>query len=203
MLNIALLTLGFIGLVIAALTPKSTVGAAVSLVSFLAYFLVNDLSEWYMIIVFILGIGLLILEVFIPGFGIIGMTGIGLIVFGLYQTLGDLTLALRDLSIAFILTIGLVVLLIRRGYSLANLNKIVLKNDLSTTRGFLSSQDQSSLLEQTGKTVTFLRPTGKAQFGEEIYDVLSNGEHIEKDAEVEVVKVEGSKIIVRRVEMNG
>lgn len=202
MLNIALLSIGFLGLVIAAVTPRSTLGGAISLISFAAYFFMNENDEWYTIIIFILGISLLIFEVFIPDFGIAGIIGILLIIFGLYQTLGDLSQAIRDLSIAVLLSVGLVIVLAKRGYSFDNFSKLVLNNDLTSERGFLSNNDHSSLLGQTGKTLTALRPTGKTLFGEITLDVLSQDERIEENVLVEVVKVEGSKIIVRRVVEN-
>ncbi|MFL2100626.1 NfeD family protein [Desemzia sp. FAM 23989] len=202
MLNIALLSIGFLGLVIAAITPRSTLGGAISLLSFAAYFFMNENDEWYTIIIFILGISLLIFEVFIPDFGIAGIIGILLIIFGLYQTLGDLGQAIRDLSIAVLLSVGLVIVLAKKGYSFDNFSKLVLNNDLTSERGFLSSIDYSSLLGQTGKTLTALRPTGKALFEEITLDVLSQNERIEENVLVEVIKVEGSKIIVRRVVEN-
>ncbi|MFL2106547.1 NfeD family protein [Desemzia sp. FAM 23991] len=202
MLNIALLSIGFLGLVIAAITPRSTLGGAISLLSFAAYFFMNENDEWYTIIIFILGISLLTFEVFIPDFGIAGIIGILLIIFGLYQTLGDLGQAIRDLSIAVLLSVGLVIVLAKKGYSFDNFSKLVLNNDLTSERGFLSSIDYSSLLGQTGKTLTALRPTGKALFEEITLDVLSQNERIEENVLVEVIKVEGSKIIVRRVVEN-
>lgn len=202
MLNIALLSIGFLGLVVAAVTPRSTLGGAISLVSFAAYFFMNENDEWYTIIIFILGISLLIFEVFIPDFGIAGIIGILLIIFGLYQTLGDFTQAIRDLSIAILLSVGLVIVLAKRGYSFDNFSKLVLKNDLTSERGFLSNNDHSSLLGKFGKTLTALRPTGKAVFEEITLDVLSQDERIEENVLVEVIKVEGSKIIVRRVVEN-
>lgn len=202
MVNIALLTIGFLGLVVAALTPRSKTGTAISLVSFVAYFLMNQQDEWYTIIIFVLGISLLIFEVFIPDFGIAGIIGILLIILGLYQTLGDLTQAVRDVSIAFLVSIGLVVFLAKRGYSFDNFSKLVLNTDLNSNRGFLSSADYSALLGKKGTTLTGLRPTGKAVFEETIVDVLSEGGSIPKDSEIEVVKVEGSKIVVRRLVEN-
>lgn len=199
MINVALLTIGFLGLVVAALTPRSKTGTAIALISFAGYFFMNEHDEWYTIIIFILGISLLIFEVFIPDFGIAGILGILLIILGLYQTLGDLTQAIRDISIAFLISIGLVVVLARRGYTFENFSKLVLNTDLNSNRGFLSGADHSALLGKMGTTVTGLRPTGKAVFGDITVDVLSEGEPIEKESEVEVIKVEGSKIVVRRV----
>lgn len=199
MLDIVLLSIGFLGLVIAALTPRSTIGGAVSLASFSAYFFLNEHTEWYTIIIFILGISLLVFEVFIPDFGIAGIFGVLLILFGLYQTVGDLAQAVRDLSIAFLLSVGLVIILAKKGYSFDNFSKLVLTNNLDTARGYSSNIDYSTLLGKKGKTLTALRPTGKAVFDEVSLDVLSQNERIEENVLIEVIRVEGSKIVVRRV----
>jgi membrane-bound serine protease (ClpP class) len=48
-----------------------------------------------------------------------------------------------------------------------------------------------------GVTRTALRPTGKAAFGDHTYEVSSRGEFIEAGAAVEVVRIEGNKVVVR------
>ncbi len=53
----------------------------------------------------------------------------------------------------------------------------------------------------TGTTKTALRPTGKAQFGEETVQVSSRGEFIEPGLAVEVCQILGNKIVVRRKEI--
>ena len=79
-MEILLLTVGFIGLVIAALTPQSTLGGLLALASFGGYFYLNSLENWVPIVIFILGICLLIFEVFVPDFGVAGIIGFLLIV---------------------------------------------------------------------------------------------------------------------------
>jgi membrane-bound ClpP family serine protease len=56
--------------------------------------------------------------------------------------------------------------------------------------------DYSRLLNQTGVTTTPLRPSGKARFGDEIVQVVSDGSMIEKGASVTVIEVHGSRIVV-------
>ncbi|MCM3511596.1 MULTISPECIES: NfeD family protein [Carnobacterium] len=199
-LEIILLTVGFIGLVIAALTPKSTLGGLLALASFGGYFYINSLENWVPIIIFILGICLLIFEVFVPDFGVAGIIGFLLIIGGVYLTNNDLSTALRDLSIAVVAASFLFIMLIRRGYSLTHLQKLVLQNNLDKESGFSSNTDASAYLGKTGKTTTPLRPSGKVQFEDTELDVVSTGEHIDTNVSVIVTKVEGYKIIVRRVD---
>ncbi|MEM9399130.1 MAG: NfeD family protein [Verrucomicrobiota bacterium] len=64
-----------------------------------------------------------------------------------------------------------------------------------------SSAPQSfeKLLDKTGTTVTPLHPSGLAKIESKRYDVISEGSMIEKDMDIKVVKVEGSRIVVRVV----
>lgn len=199
-MEILLLTIGFIGLVIAALTPQSTVGGLLALASFGGYFYLNSLENWVPIIIFILGICLLVFEVFVPDFGVAGIIGFLLIIGGLYLTNNDFGTTLRDLSIAVVASSFLVIMLIRRGYSLTHLQKLVLNNNLDKKSGFSSNNDASAYLGKTGTTSTPLRPSGKVLFDGTELDVVSTGELIDADVSVVVTKVEGYKIIVRRVD---
>ena len=53
-----------------------------------------------------------------------------------------------------------------------------------------------------GRTITYLRPNGKALFGKKKLEVYSLGEYIEKDTSIEVIKVSSSKIFVKPIIKN-
>jgi membrane-bound serine protease (ClpP class) len=55
------------------------------------------------------------------------------------------------------------------------------------------------LIGETGRTTTVLRPTGKARFGELLVDVTADGFYIEPNSLVQVVEVQGPRVIVKRV----
>lgn len=55
------------------------------------------------------------------------------------------------------------------------------------------------LVGQTGKAVTMLRPSGTAMIGGRRLDVTTEGSLIEAGADIKVAKVEGARIIVRRL----
>ncbi len=61
----------------------------------------------------------------------------------------------------------------------------------------VSQQDRSALVGRRGVTVTPLRPIGRVRFGHEEVDVMTEGEYIESDQEVEVMTVEGPRVVVR------
>lgn len=198
-LNILLLTAGFIGLVIAGLTIHYLLGGLLAIGSFAGYFFINGNGQWFPIVIFILGILLLILEVFIPNFGVAGILGGTLLFGGVYLNYGNAGQSLFDLSVAGIISVVLAIVLLKKGYSFGNLKKLVLEDNLTKLSGYSSSKDYSEYLGKKGITTTTLRPTGKVAFDNKELDVLSSGEQIESEVFVEVIKVEGSKIIVRRV----
>lgn len=198
-MNILLLSAGFIGLVIAGLTIHYLLGGLLAVGSFAGYFLMNGNGEWFPIVIFILGILLLILEVFIPNFGVAGILGGVLLFGGIYLNYGDAGQSLFDLSIAGIISVVLAIVLLKKGYSFGNFKKLILEQNLTKVSGFSSSRDYADYLGKKGISTTTLRPSGKVAFDDKELDVISSGEQIEPNIFVEVIKVEGSKIIVRRV----
>lgn len=198
---------GFVGLILALLTPQSKLGATVTLLSFAGYFTLVGLNEWFPILLFVLGLLLVVFEIFIPDFGILGIFGFLLLIGGLYMTLGDIGQAIRDLSLAVLVAAALVFYLFKQGYSFYNWNRLVLNTNLGRKE---NSSSQDTKLSQPvfevgmeGVAVTPLRPSGKALFGKEEkneLDVLSASGHVEKGTPVVIEKVQGTKIVVRRVE---
>jgi membrane-bound serine protease (ClpP class) len=55
------------------------------------------------------------------------------------------------------------------------------------------------LLGKRGVTTTPLLPAGKAQFGDEIIDVISDGDLIPLGASIAVAEVNGSEVVVRAI----
>lgn len=199
-----LLGIGFIGLAVALLTPKSKLGLFLTFASFATYFVLVGTTNWLPVILFTLGIGLIIFEVFIPDFGIAGILGFLLVGGGLYLTLGNFMEMIQDLTLAILLTALIIIALIKNGYSFNNLNRLVLSTNLSKERGYSSSKSMAEVLPVGTKGIsqTVLRPSGKASFFLEEtsnLDVISDSGFIQKDEPIEVKEITGSKIIVRRI----
>lgn len=196
-----LLTVGFIGIIFLILTPWVKTGTVVAIGSLVGYFYFAGVDSWIPIALFILGLVLMILEVFIPDFGLIGMLGISSVALGIYYTVGDVSLMVRDLSVALIVSVILLFILIRNGYSLSNFNKIVLKTNSKETNDREESEAQDQVhVGMVGVASTPLRPSGKASFdGHTIsYDVLSSEGHISVDTEIVIQEINGTKIVVRK-----
>ena len=76
---------------------------------------------------------------------------------------------------------------------------LVLSTAMKKENGYINNDDMNYFLDKTGTTLTVLRPSGTIDLDGVKLDVVSQGEYIEKGAEVKIIKVEGRKIVVRKV----
>jgi membrane-bound serine protease (ClpP class) len=73
----------------------------------------------------------------------------------------------------------------------------VLQGRSNASEGFIASDvSKKSLLGKTGVTLCMLRPAGKVLIDQLRVDAVSDGEFIPKDTNVQVVKVEGNRVVV-------
>lgn len=197
-----LITIGLIGFVIELFTPGFGIGGIISIISFGLFFAGNILagnSQWTSLIIFVIGLILLVIEAISPGFGLPGISGIVLIVVGIVLAMGSIQSAIMSLSVAIILTAIITILLIKQGRKIEVFNKIVLSTKHDDEGGYFSAPPKYEYLDKEGIALTDLRPSGIIEIDEEKLDALSEGSYIQKGSKIKVVKVEGSKIIVRRL----
>ena len=121
-----LLTISFIGVVFLLLTPWTKTSAIIAIASLIGYFNVVGVDGWTPILLISIGFILIIAEVFIPDFGLLGILGVLSVAWGLYMTTGDFGIMIRDLTIAIISSVIILILLLRNGYSISHLNRFVL-----------------------------------------------------------------------------
>ena len=163
---------------------------------------VNFCAENLPILVcFFAGIGFLILEAFMPGFGAPGITGCVLEVIALALT----WFAHGPLATLGLLLIVLAVLAIAISTSLRSLSKgklgkstLILHETESNEAGYRSAEDMEVFVGREGTTSTVLRPTGIADFDGVRMNVSSEGDYIPAGVTVRIIRVEGQKILVRR-----
>lgn len=201
-LNTLFLTIGFIGMVIEIFTPGFGVGGTISIIAFGLFFGGNILagnSQWTSLAVFVTGLILLIVEAIVPGFGLPGISGIILVILGAVLAMGSLASALMSISVAIIITAIITILLIKHGNRIPHLDKIVLETSHGQGEKYKSSLTYESYLGKEGISISELRPSGIIEIEGKRLDALSDGTFIPKEANIKVIKVEGTKIIVRRV----
>jgi len=198
-----LLTLGFIGMMIEIFTPGFGIGGIISIISFGLFFGGNMMAgntEWTSIILFVAGMILLIVEGMVPGFGLPGISGIILVVIGLVLAMNSLQNALMAVSISIIITAIITVILVKYGHKKPYFDKIVLSTEQKNQEGYTSANSKIEYLGKEGIAITELRPSGIIEVEGKRMDALSEGNYISKGSKIKIGKVEGSKIIVRRLE---
>lgn len=152
------------------------------------------------IICFLIGIGLLILEAFMPGFGAAGITGIILEIITLVMTWfehGPLATLAMLLIVLLVLAIAISTSL--RSITSGRLSKssLVHSETESNEEGYRSVEDLAVFMDKEGTATSVLRPTGIADFDGVRLNVSSEGEYIPAGTRVRIIKVEGAKILVK------
>ena len=159
----------------------------------------TGVAGWFELILFMSGILLLIIELYVPGFGFWGISGLSCIIFSFYLTLGGNMVAVTMLSISFVVAIVTFLVILKYLPSSRLWTKMVLKESENAKGGFSSSDDYSSYLGKEGVVVSLLRPAGMMTIDGVQIDVVSEGQYIEPGTKVKVVSVNGNRIVVRSV----
>ncbi|TFD92529.1 nodulation protein NfeD [Jeotgalibacillus sp. R-1-5s-1] len=197
-----LLSIASIGLVVELYSPGFGVAGTMGFVALMMFFfghLVAGLAGLEVVILLLIGIALIIAEFFVPG-GILGIAGIAAVIASILLAGNSIVYMGIALSIAILAgVIGMVIMVKFLGKNLHLLKKIILSDSTSTDSGYVSNVNRHELIGQIGKTRTALRPSGTIIIADERIDAVSEGSYIDKDKDVKVVKVEGSRIVVREV----
>ena len=200
-------------------TPGVGFPLAASIVALTLYFVpyyLNGMAENWELIMFIIGIGLIILEFFvIPGFGIAGISGIilalgALVLIMLNNDLFDFQfVGVEKVVIAIATTLagftGSVILAFIGGVRLTQskfFDKIALVSTQQRSEGYTSRFIKESMIGVKGTTFTVLRPSGKILINGKIFDAYTRGEYIGKDKKVEIIDESGTSFKVREITDN-
>ena len=197
-----LLMLGMAGIVIEFFTPGFGIPGGIGIASLALYFsgsILAGISGWEAALLFIVGLGLLIAEVFvIPGFGITGILGMSAIFGSIFLSTPDPATAVKSLVIAIIGSIVLIIVVFRFTPGRRVFNKLVLSMEESKESGYVAAKPGlRDLMGQEGIAKTVLRPSGTAEINNRFVDVVTSGEFIKEEATLVVTDVEGMRVIVK------
>jgi membrane-bound serine protease (ClpP class) len=213
MISPLLLIIGIAGIYIEFKTPGFGLPGIIGIVAFALYFFggyIAGLSGLEWIAVFLLGLALVGLELFVfPGTVALGLIGAVLMLVALVMAMVDvypgmptiptfekLELPLRDLFIAFVGG-GAAVLLLSRWLPKTSIyGKLVSQTASGMSTVAELEQKQKSRIGQVGVAISSLRPGGKAQFGDEILDVISQGDMIDKGQRVKIIGHSSTEAVV-------
>ncbi len=160
--------------------------------------------EGLVLLLFILGIVLVVIEFLMPGFGIAGILGVVSLVAGIVLVSQLVSILVLILIIAAVLVIiaGLLVFMYKSATKGGRMSKLLLLNtNTSKEEGFTSTKDiEEDLVGLEGIAETILRPAGIGLFGKRKIDVVTEGEFIQRGSKIKIVKIEGFRIIVEEIE---
>lgn len=142
---------------------------------------------------------LLLIELHTPGFGIPGIAGIISLFTSLYLVLGGWVNAVRSITMASILILGIIILFIRYLPESFVWKRLALKEAERTETGYTAVVIGEDLVGKEGVAVTLLRPVGIVEIDNKRYDCLTEGEYIPAGTRVIVTKVIGNRIFVRKI----
>lgn len=199
-----LLTIGIAGLLIEFFTPGFGIPGAIGLGALSLYFgggILSGASGWETVLLFIVGLVLLILEVFvIPGFGITGILGLVAMFGSIFLATPDPASAVQSLVIAIIGSVVLVAIVLRFTPGRRVFKHLVLDTSETKEKGYTAAKPGlQSLIGKTGTAKTVLRPSGTAEIEDQFVDVVTSGEYVEEGTFIQVMDVEGMRVIVREV----
>ncbi|MFH0999820.1 MAG: NfeD family protein [Bacteroidota bacterium] len=178
---------------------------------------IQGLADHWEIIVFIIGLVLLAVEIFvIPGFGVSGVLGIIFIIaslalatirnVGFEFTLPDFTnliYALLYVSIASVGGLGLSYYLSLKLFGSTQFGEFSLQTTQNKDKGYsIKDNTYQKMIGEKGFAFTVLRPSGKIKIDNKYYDAVAKIGYIEKGEQVKVVHYENAQLIVMKVKEN-
>ncbi len=211
-----LLIIGIIGCYIEYKTPGFGLPGIVGIIAFAIYFFGGYIAalsgaEW--IVVFIIGIALLASELFVhPGTVLPGLIGGVLILVSLIMatvdiypggpampTIPQLRAPLQEVGVAFLISFAIAIVLMRYLPKTPLYGALVSQTASGVGSDIRIAQKKNSREGQVGVAISSLRPGGKAQFGDEIVDVMTQGDLIAKGQKVKIIGHSGTEAIVETV----
>jgi len=171
----------------------------VGIILFTTYFsyFITDTSMLWLAIVFAVGLSLVIIDGAFIGDGT--LTVVGLCVMGLSVAVPAPAILYGVVSVfGLIAGFGLALLFLKFMKPRNMWKKIALKDKLTGEEGYNSLNERYlQLVGKEGITRTVFRPIGTVEIDGETYSAITEGEWLEKDVKVHVVKVDGTKIVVK------
>ncbi len=197
-------------------TPGIGFPIAASIIAALLYFAplyLEGLANNWEILMFVVGLILLAVEVFaIPGFGVIGLTGIIFMMSGLTLSMvGSVGPGVFDIDTSGIVVAAMVVVI---SFFIAVVGSILISRKVFTTKAFghlaldkvqkidegytSAMESYEVMVGKKGTAYSVLRPAGKVMINNEMYDATARWGMIEKGKSIVVFGYQNSQLIVEK-----
>ncbi|WHY76176.1 NfeD family protein [Neobacillus sp. WH10] len=197
-----LLTIAGVGIVLELFSTKFGIAGFIGVFALIVFFYGHfqaGLAGYGTLTLFVVGILLIFLEFFLPG-AVAGTLGVTALILSLFIAGEDAMQIGVSIFIAIMISILVFFMMIKIfGRKLVLFNKMVLFDSARKEDGYVSNINRTDLMGKVGTALTILRPAGTIIIHNERIDVVSEGDFIEQNAKVKVIKVEGARIVVREV----
>ena len=207
-----LIMIGFFGLLAEIKSPGWGVPGTVGLIALALFFgssYILELASVIEILMFIVGIGLILLEIFvIPGFGIAGISGIILVIVSLFLSLVGshpfidfeiVSRAIIQLAASLFTAFVLIFILAKFLPNTSAFQRFVLADAEKTDIGFSSHIHNKDLIGEEGIAITTLRPSGTAEINGKRVDVVTESSYVERGKKIKVIAAEGVRVVVKEI----
>ncbi|QEG39518.1 NfeD family protein [Roseimaritima ulvae] len=217
-----LLIVGLGALVFELSAPGLGIGGILSTLCFGTFFwsrFLGGTAGWLEVMLFLLGLVFIAMEFFvIPGFGIAGVSGIGMLLVSLVMAsrhvvmpesardLQQLGVSVGTVLVSLLACVVIIMLFFTFSKTLPGpLGRMALQpptaEELSLAPAASVPEEPGWAVVQAGdlgRTLSALRPSGKAMFGDEAVDVVTEGDFVDPDQPVRVIKKSGTRVVVRQ-----
>lgn len=197
-----LLSVASLGLIVELYSPGFGVAGTMGLIAIALFFFghtVAGLAGYESIIIFLVGIGFIIAEFFLPG-AIAGIIGLALIICSILLAGGNVfNMGISVLIALIVAIVGMVIIVKFFGKKINVFNKMILRDATDTEHGYVSNVNRVELIGKKAKSMTPLRPSGTIVFEDERIDAVTEGGYVDAGKVVKIIKVEGSRTVVREV----
>jgi membrane-bound serine protease (ClpP class) len=195
-----LLIFGIVGLAAELFLPGHILPGLIGILCLGLYFfgsMVAGFAGWEAAILFVAGLILLVAEIFVAGFGILGALGVLSIGTGVVMAAYDTTYGIKVMLLALAVAAAVSWVLFKYFGHLGVWNRLIHSDVQEKSAGYTPNRNLRHMMYQVGRTVTPLRPAGTAVFNGQRFDVVSDGTFVAQDRDVQIVLIEGTRIVVK------
>ena len=185
--------------------------AITAAVLYFAPLYIDGVAAHWEITLFIIGAACIAVEIFIiPGFGVAGIAGVGLMLTGLILAAinntdfnfegvdtGNINRSILTVICGTVLGFFTILYLSHKIGKKGFFKRIALDTTQEISAGYIGvPENMQSLIGKTGITSTILRPAGRIIIDNERYDAVALYGYIEPNTPIKVVKYENSQLYV-------
>lgn len=194
---------GIIFLILEFVTPGIGIFAVAGTLLLALYFgghMIAGMASWFALLLFIVGIILCFIEVLVPGFGIFAIGGVGCIIGSIFLTTPDIVTAVKYLVIVLVILAICAPIVLKLFSKSKFFDRLLVRERLTTEDGYVAGkQGQADYIGAAGIAATTLRPSGTVELEDGTrLDVVTRGEFIEKGEPIQVVRKEGTWLVVEK-----